>query len=171
MHFLAGAPFSISSAAPMPSSKSAKANPVGSCTPFSFEQASHRFTFCILPSRIWVKKTDASLHLQTSHNMVVQLDHKRTKRFNWRNQCPSPVSVQAYLGSLTKNWRPALARQLSKAFNRALGDWSGFSIYNRAAIDLDHWNDLGRSASKEGFVRDVNVVACQLWFRNSDPQL
>src|SRR5512132_2650171 len=55
----------------MPSSKSASAKLVGSWTPFSFEQASHRFTLCILPSRICVRKTVASLHLQTSHNMFV----------------------------------------------------------------------------------------------------
>src|SRR5437870_12426793 len=53
----------------MPSSKSASAKPVGSCTPFSLEHASQRFTFCILPSRICVRKTVASLHLQTSHNI------------------------------------------------------------------------------------------------------
>src|SRR5471030_2643367 len=81
-HFCEGAPFSISSAAPMPRSKSASANPVGSCTPFSFEQASHRFTFCILPSRICVKKTVASLHLQTSHNISVRLDLETPETFN-----------------------------------------------------------------------------------------
>src|SRR5438128_2491242 len=68
-HFWVDAPFSISSAAPIPRSRSASAKPVGSCTPFSFEQASQRFTFCILPSRICVRKTVASLHLQTSHNI------------------------------------------------------------------------------------------------------
>src|SRR5205085_10953109 len=72
-HFCVDAPFSISSAAPMPRSKSASAKPVGSCTPFSFEQASHRFTFCILPSSICVRKTVASLHLQTSHNIFLNI--------------------------------------------------------------------------------------------------
>src|SRR5436309_12125720 len=57
----------------MPSSKSASAKPVGSCTPFSLEHASQRFTFCILPSKICVRKTVASLHLQTSHNIVCNI--------------------------------------------------------------------------------------------------
>src|SRR5467141_3555666 len=69
-------------AAPMPSSKSASAKPVGSWTPFSFEQASQRFTFCILPSRICVRKTVASLHLQTSHNIFVRLDLESQETFN-----------------------------------------------------------------------------------------
>ena len=47
-----GAAEEIEKGAPMPNNKSARAKPVGSCTPFSFEQASHRFTFCIFPSRI-----------------------------------------------------------------------------------------------------------------------
>src|SRR5216683_849003 len=81
-HFWVAAPFSISSAAPIPSSKSARAKPVGSCTPFSFEQASQRFTFCILPSTICVRKTAASLHLQTSHNILLTyLDLEWLKRF------------------------------------------------------------------------------------------
>src|SRR2546422_5085662 len=73
----------------MPSSRSARAKLVGSCTPFSLEQTSHRFTFCILPSRIWVRKTVASLHLQTSHNIAV-LDHKLSVTFN-------PCSVEHLL--------------------------------------------------------------------------
>src|ERR1700730_18012355 len=80
-HFWVAAPFSISSAAPIPSSRSASAKPVGSCTPFSFEQASHRFTFCILPSTICVRKTAASLHLQTSHNISSLLDLELLKTF------------------------------------------------------------------------------------------
>src|SRR5678816_4242097 len=67
----------------MPNNKSASANPVGSWTPFSLEQASQRFTFCIFPSIIWVRKTEASLHLQTSQSMANQLDHISPKRFNW----------------------------------------------------------------------------------------
>src|SRR5215468_9699719 len=66
----------------MPSSKSARAKLVGSCTPFSFEQASQRFTFCIFPSRICVRKTVASLHLQTSHNISVSLDFGSAEKFN-----------------------------------------------------------------------------------------
>src|SRR5205807_7769710 len=66
----------------MPSSKSASANPVGSWTPFSFEQASQRFTFCILPSVICVRKTVASLHFQTSHNIAVRLDNETFQTFN-----------------------------------------------------------------------------------------
>src|SRR4026209_1799668 len=66
----------------MPSSKSASAKPVGSWTPFSFEHASQRFTFCILPSRICVRNTVASLHLQTSHNISVTLDLFLPETFN-----------------------------------------------------------------------------------------
>src|SRR6202051_3387121 len=66
----------------MPSNRSASAKPVGSWTPFSFEQASQRFTFCIFPSRICVRKTVASLHLQTSHNIFVRLDLELQETFN-----------------------------------------------------------------------------------------
>src|SRR5207249_5142123 len=82
----------------MPSSKSASAKPVGSCTPFSLEHASQRFTFCILPSRICVRKTVASLHLQTSQSIAEQLDHKSAQRFN----------------------RPCFAGALSNRFRRVL---------------------------------------------------
>src|SRR4029078_11858523 len=64
----------------MPSSKSASAKPVGSCTPFSLEHASQRFTFGILPSRICVRKTVASLHLQTSHNIFVSIRPLRSAK-------------------------------------------------------------------------------------------
>src|SRR3977135_169581 len=87
----------------MPSSKSASANPVGSCTPFSFEQASQRFTFCILPSRICVRKTVASLHLKTSHNIFVRLDLESQETFN-RGHLRAPSAPTAHPLILTQKF-------------------------------------------------------------------
>src|SRR5438270_11422639 len=87
-------PFSISSAAPIPRSKSASAKPVGSCTPFSFEHASQRFTFCIFPSRICVRKTVASLHLQTSHNILQLRPVPRLKHSSYE-----------FVEQLSRRWR------------------------------------------------------------------
>src|SRR5437660_11095027 len=102
----------------MPSSKSASAKPVGSWTPFSFEQASQRFTFCILPSRICVRKTVASLHLQTSHNISVDYTLKRGKH--------STLEIAQHLlrrlrirPRSRKNRRSGFARQLTETLDHA----------------------------------------------------
>src|SRR5213078_1475387 len=132
------APFSISSAAPIPRSKSARAKPVGSCTPFSFEQASQRFTFCILPSRICVRKTVASLHLQTSQSMADQIRPQSGEKIQpllrVASFAPSPTRVF----SLRENPRPGLARQLAEARHRTRGNRARLAAADGASVDFDH---------------------------------
>jgi len=41
--------------APSPNKRSASENPVGSSTPLAFEQVSHKSTFFVFPSTIWVR--------------------------------------------------------------------------------------------------------------------
>src|SRR6202030_2887258 len=106
-----------SSAAPMPNNKSASANPVGSWTPFSFEQASHRFTFCIFPSRICVRKTVASLHLQTSHNISVKLDLETPETFN--GQLPEHLLRRSRCRLLLKDRRAGFARHFAEALDHS----------------------------------------------------
>src|SRR5438552_3917675 len=129
----------------MPSNKSARAKPVGSCTPFSFEQASHKFTFCILPSRICVRKTVASLHLQTSHNISVQLNLKTEHKFKRQPPAGGPCPPVGLLSSWI-NRGSGFARHLVEPRHRPGGDRSRFAFSNSPPIDLDHLNHLGRPA-------------------------
>src|SRR5207249_7164645 len=125
-HFCVGAPFSISSAAPMPSSRSARAKLVGSCTPFSFEQASHKFTLCILPSKICVRKTVASLHLQTSHNIFLSYTVIACK-YSTPNSRDKFLLGIGFAQSSIENRRAALACHLTKASNDTGGDGTRLS--------------------------------------------
>ena len=135
-HFCVGAPFSISSAAPMPNNKSASAKPVGSCTPFSFEHPSQRFTFCILPSRIWVRKTVASLHLQTSQCMTKNWTTIGENIQPPRHESRRRDSLGERARSLRINRRPAFLRQLPEARNHSRGDRAGLSVADHAAVEL-----------------------------------
>src|SRR5712671_2981647 len=99
----------------MPNKRSASAKLVGSCTPFSFEQASQRFTFCIFPSRICVRKTVASLHLQTSHNISVELDLETLETFN--GQLAEHLLRRLGWRSLLKDRRTRCARHFTEAPN------------------------------------------------------
>src|SRR5438045_4258804 len=118
----------------MPSNKSASANPVGSCTPFSFEQASQRFTFCILPSRIWVRKTVASLHLQTSHNIAVELDLETFETFN--AQLVEHLLRRVDSRALLKDRRAGFPRHFAETADHVRRGRTGLTAGNRACVRL-----------------------------------
>src|SRR5207249_11888981 len=150
----------------MPSSKSASAKPVGSCTPFSLEHASQRFTFCIFPSRICVRKTVASLHLQTSHNIFL-LDLDILETFNPEYFlsifCQNPLC-----STLCKNRRAGFARHLPESRHCAHGDWSWFSVSDQAPVSFDDRNYLRGGPCEKAFVGHENIVTCDIRVRNFD---
>src|SRR6185436_2393707 len=130
---------STSCAAPRPSSRSASEKPVGSLTPFFFEHASHRSTFCILSPTICVRCTVASASLQMLHSMIVFQSLYR----------------------LAGRCRQGVVSPHQVAENR-----TGPAAANHAPVDLNDGDQFRAGPGEKTFIGIEEVVAREVRLRN-----